>query len=523
MARRRVDRSINIVEDEKTDISNESELEKDVTRIYEDLVKTDTKLFDVDDDIDNDEDMDNDADDDFNTTKELDVVEDKKLRRKRERILSSNNDFEEQMIMDVADSSKRKVKNLNQSKKNFKVIIFILLMLVIIVGLVIVGVWFQRFSNEKNNEKYNKLSKLELQDIVDDYGKELEKALKSYLSKSKESLTYDELILMIDNEYSINCDVYDLYDDGSIYLDKCRVEDEKGLFSYGEEREKIVIDANTVLKVYVDNSSGDVFFEKPIGGKGYTTYEVHCGENYSKPRLFGAGMDFVMYYSASNNIKIVNFKTNDKALPMVDYQEIMPIKIGDDLFDNNYVAVKVNDFFGIYNIVDGKQIISPTYVSFQKNNMSFVETLANNLIVASDGVNRGVINYVSGKIVIPFEYANYNMMGNYIYASNDKNMAVFDINGNRYLSQYTSIDAIYGDKYFLASINENKKLVQIDGKILYDYGIIDNIGSFLDSGVDGSNIVFNFYTVNDMTKCISIRYNKDKNQGDYVEYDCTKE
>ena len=124
MTRRRVDRSINIVEDEKTDISSESELEKDVTRIYEDLVKTDTKLFDVDDDIDNDEDMDNDADDDFNTTKELDAVEDKKLRRKRERILSSNNDFEEQMIMDVADSSKRKVKNLNQSKKNFKVIIF---------------------------------------------------------------------------------------------------------------------------------------------------------------------------------------------------------------------------------------------------------------------------------------------------------------------------------------------------------------------------------------------------------------
>lgn len=517
-----IDKSIDKIDEE----INELVEENDVTKIYDELVKTDTKIFDTDDEIDIENNIsDNDCNDENNsTTKELSVIRDDEIKKKRNKVVSSSELYNEQLIM---DTSKRQIKIGNQTKKRFKIIIFILLMLVIIVSLIIASVLFQRFSNEKNNEENKKLSKAELQEIVDDYGEELEEAFSDYLSKSTELLTYDELTAMVDNEYNVSCSIYDLYEDGNIYLNKCTIEDEKGVFSYGVEKEKVVIDASTILKVYVDNSSGLITFDKPIGGKGYTTYEVYCGEEFFNPTIFSEGMDFITYYNASNEFKIMNFKTNEKALPLLDYQSLLPIKISDNLYDNSYVAVKVNGFWGVYGIVDGRQIISPTYRMFvnysstSSETKNFVEAIGINLLVASDGTNYGIINYSTNKVVVPFEYGSFSRNGDYIFAkTRGGENSVYDFFGKEYLTKFSSIDAFYEDKYFLVSDNENKKIVQIDGTNLYDYGIINNMGDFYSVSTEGSLIKFDFSNTNENGRCMSFHYDISNSQGDYVEYDC---
>lgn len=475
------------------------------------------------------------------TTKKLDVVSDEAIDSEKEDITdkssvdekpeestkiiddteivyNEDNELAEDFIFD-----KRKK---NKQYKKTKIIIMTLVFLVIITALIFVGLYVRNYiikNNDGDIEKEEKLSSSEKKEIIDAFGENLEKVIKERLLKDGYLMTFDEAYELIDVEYSISCEVTDIYNDGSIYLNKCSIDKEKIDYVYGKVQSVEEIDEKTILKVYVDNSSGEVLFKKPIGDTGYTTYVVHCGEIYNNPMLLDNGSDYVLYTDTNNALKMVNYKKDEKALPSVTYQEIVPIKIGDDKYDDTNVAVKISNFWGVYNIKTGSQIISPTYANFMmpKNGRKEIEIIDNQLIVASDGKKYGVINYLTNKVVISFDYAGFSRINNHIVAINDKEEKhIYDNAGQRKLGMFNSIDALYEDVYFIVSDQESKKLVQIDGTILYDYGIINNMGGFYDTNVNEKIVSFRFYEGESKTKCIEFTYDSLNKIGSHSSTKC---
>ncbi len=61
------------------------------------------------------------------------------------------------------------------------------------------------------------------------------------------------------------------------------------------------------------------------------------------------------------------------------------------------------------------------------------------------------------------------------------------------------------------------KLSTIDGKIIHDYGIINNIGSFYSSKVQEKNIIFQVLDTNTNGRCIEFIYDLNDNTGLYTE------
>ena len=88
--------------------------------------------------------------------------------------------------------------------------------------------------------------------------------------------------------------------------------------------------------------------------------------------------------------------------------------------DDVYIICAENGKYGL--LKNGKQIIENEYQSIVYNE-------SNNTVTVLKGKKYGVIS-ITGKIIIPFEYKQIDIAGDYIYAkTTDENVKVFDSNG----------------------------------------------------------------------------------------------
>lgn len=422
-----------------------------------------------------------------NDTKKIDTIKDIK-----EPEVEKTKEIEkiEDVVEEVKEEPKEeKVEEVEVPKKKSKllpilVICGILLVIVIIVLLIVL----KPKTNNTSNDNDKTLSKSEEKEVINEYGDALKGIIAVYFEKQNVLLEYDDAIKLINYEYDVSCDTHEIYEDGSIYLDKCTIDDKATTYSYGKKQEKkeepkISEDA---IKVYVSKKNNKATLTEPKDKDDYDLYTFEIDGAYSDLTLLSEGSDYIFYSDSDYNVHMLNFKNNKKVMDNLTYQAVLPIKVG-DIYDTKYVAIKINDKWGIYNITNNERIVSHKYDSVTptlsmgiSGPALFVNTLDEGIVAvvnygdANTPSSYGVVNYKTGKELIKQEYKSMLKSGSYLWAVDLYGDGhIFDYNGVEYLDgQFDKIYWIVDGKYILVNDKDDIKLVSIKGKEIYSYGNI---------------------------------------------------
>lgn len=472
------------------------------TKVFKDLDKTDTKVFDKDEIIDSSND-------------DVELLEDLMETKKNECLVEEPK--EESVKEEVKDDVKKPTKKSNKNRNIIiGLIIGILLVIVVLVTCLFV------FNNDNNNdndediEENVKLTEKEKEELIKNFGEALEGVINIYYSKQGVLLEYEDALKLVEFEEEISCEIHDIYKDGKVYLDKCSINGIKNKYSYGTMQLDIVSE-DELLKVYVEKGSKKVSLEKPSGST-YDTYTVHCGSKYSEAEIIG---DYVIYYDSEYVLHMKNYKTDEVVLKNLSYQEIWPIRVSDNTYDSTYLLVKISNFWGVYNYITGEQVISPMYTSFlpylsgSVGNPKAVDTIGNNKIVAWNGTNYGVINYTTNKTVIPFDYITISLNGNYIWARDDNGVGhIYDEDGKKYLENtYTKVFGVVSGNNVLVLDNEEVKLINVSGEVKHNYGKIENMGDYNFGIYYNNQAIFQFTDITSIDNCIEVIYDSSTKEG----------
>ncbi len=187
----------------------------------------------------------------------------------------------------------------------------------------------------------------------------------------------------------------------------------------------INIKGTTLVKTNYDKIETDKFYEEENGYKkaGYIVSKItEQGYRYGYVDLKGK--------------EIVETKYNDL------------YRIAEINSEDIYIICAENGKYGL--IKNSKKIIENEY-------QALTYTESNNTIIALKGKKYGVLS-TDGKILVPFEYKQIDITGEYIYATtNDENIKIFDSNGKETnMSENLAIINIPDTEYklYIETVNE---------------------------------------------------------------------
>ena len=392
-----------------------------------------------------------------------------------------------------------------------------LILLIIIILLVALN------KNKKiDTEAQEKLSKSEQKEIIEDYGDALKATINAYYEKQHVLLEYADAIKLVEyDEYKVKCNKHEIYKDGEIYLDECSINKIKTSYSYGTKQEEKAQEKDDKIKVYVNKETQKATLKTPDDLKKYDIYGLNIDDTYSDLTLLSEqGSDYVYYVDKDNNVHMVNYKTGVKALNPLNYTSILSIK-NEGETDLSYVAVEMNDLWGIYNLETRERIVNHNYKNLSSSNeiKHYLETIELDIMKAFDGEYYGLINYKTGKIVIPIVYKSVTKKGNYVLVlDSNSNYHVLDFNNREYLKDYDKIYGFVCNQYALVKDEESVKLVKADGKEVYDYGPVEIKYSLRTSSCSDNEALFLFHADNKTnddkdSEYLQITYNTKNKKG----------
>ena len=148
--------------------------------------------------------------------------------------LDLDKEITEQSTLEVPKTREElmKLKN-NKSNKKTTIIISLLIFLVI----VLVGIVLFLMGKEKDPKPI--VEEINYEKIINEYGKSIEIIVREYLIKNDEVPTWKYVSEITDyDKYEVVCNVHNIYKDGDIYLNECKVDDKDIEFSYGKLKEE---------------------------------------------------------------------------------------------------------------------------------------------------------------------------------------------------------------------------------------------------------------------------------------------
>ena len=417
-------------------------------------------------------------------TKELDTIEN----------IEEKEVVEEEPIEDKKEEEKPQDEKKKEEDKK-KIPLPIILSIIGVVVIFIVIFILLLIPNSNNNDKKSDtskdtktkvLTKKEQKTAMKEYGDALKGIIAVYYEKQNILLEYNDAVKLVNYKYKVSCDIHEIYEDGNIYLDKCSINDKKTSYSYGTKQEKEEPQVSEdAIKVYVSKKSKKATLKEPSNKDDYDVYYFEIDGKYTDLTLLSDASDYIFYADENYNVHMINYKTGRRVLDHISYESVLPIKSG-DLYDTSYVAVKVNNKWGIYNLANNERVVAHKYDSVTpvlymgtSGPASAVDTLDEGVIAVLNHNNGdyssseyGVIEYKTGKEIIKQEYKRMLKSGKYLWTTDAYDEGhIFDYSGKEYLDK--GFDKIYwmvDGKFILVKDNENTKLVGINGKLIYDYG-----------------------------------------------------
>ena len=415
-------------------------------------------------------------------TKKLDTVSDIK-----EEVVEETKKIE--VVSEIEEEVEEKPIEEAPKKKNKLVPILIISGVLLIILIIVLVIALTPKTKSSSTDKNKTLSKAEEKEVINGYGDALKGVIAVYYEKQNVLLEYDDAIKLINYKYDVSCKTHEIYEDGSIYLNKCTIDNKATSYSYGKKEEKkeepkISEDA---IKVYVSKKNGKATFTEPKDIDNYDLYAFEIDGAYSDLKLLAESSEYVLYTDDDYNVHMISYKTGNRVMDNLSYQAVLPIKTG-ELYDTKYIAIKINNKWGIYNITNNERVVSHKYDSVSPllymgvgGPSVEVNTLDDGIIAVvnyNDGENAtseyGVINYKTGKELIKQEYKSMIKSGSYLWAIDFYGEGhIFDYNGVEYLDgKFDKIYWIVDGKYILVNDDSEIKLVSIKGKDIYSYGKI---------------------------------------------------
>ena len=462
----KIDEQIQSIIDAEKKVKKEEDNIKEEADIIED---GDTKKVDTIEEIDEED-----------KTKELDAIED----------IETKEDENEETTVEEPEENKEEIKETPEKEENKKIPLPIILSIVGVVVIFLIIFILILIPRNNGNSKKSKstankvLSKNEQKNAIKGYGDALKGIIAVYYEKQNVLLQYDDAVKLVNYKYKVVCNTHEIYEDGNVYLNKCSINGKKTTYSYGKKQEKeepkISDDA---IKVYVSKKTKKVLLKEPSNLDDYDVYYFEIDGKYTDLTLLSDTSDYIFYIDENYNVHMLNFKTGKRVLDYISYESVLPIE-SNNLYDTNYVAVKLNNKWGIYNLTNNERVIAhkydsvtPTLYMGTSGPASEVKTLDEGVIAVAnygDNPQYGVINYRTGKEIIKQEYKQMLKSGNYLWCvDNYGDGHIFDYSGKEYLAKdFDKIYWIVDGKFILVKDKENIKLVGINGKLIYDYGKI---------------------------------------------------
>ncbi len=485
--------------------------------------------------------------DDLDTTKEVleikniesknnDELNDTKVVFKIDDVKENGNHNDNSDIDDSKNDDDSVDKSFVEKPKKYKRIVAIVLIFIIfILFVILIFILNKNRKIDNDGNDYDStdivLTEEEKKEIINSYGQALESIILINYQKNNVILSFDEANKLVDLESDVICSQHEIYDDGKVYLAKCSINGRMTDYVYGEKQKpKEPFDSGTMIKVYVNSVTNERSLKEPDNMENVDEYTVHCDEKYESPTLLG-NSDYVFYFDSEYNVKMKNFKTDKIALENVHYASIFPFMIENKYYDDSYVAVSNGEKWAIYNLENEKIVVDYIYDNVINLNTGVsgpvlaINTLKDRIVTVYKNSKYGLINYTNGKEVIPINYDTFTRSGNYIWAENydDKNGVIYDFAGNTYLNdKYDDVYGIAGGAYVLVSQKGSLKLVQMDGKVLYDYGVVNNLGNLNFAFEYNNEAIFQFYK-NDPTElsvCVEYSYNPTTKKGTFKDIMC---
>ena len=455
---------------EYDDIGSTKKLDT-IEDIEEDVESGDTKKLDTIEDIEEDSEEDNVEEDVEDTPEEKEEEEKKEEPEKK------------------PEDDKKKEEDEKKKNKKQKILIIVGFSVLAILCIIFILIFALPGKETKKTKvtKKDVLTKKEEKKIIEGYGDALKGIVSVTYEKDKKVLEFDEAVKLVKYDHKVVCDEHEIYEDGLVYLNKCTIDGKKTKYSYGEKQEKkeepkISEDA---IKVYVSKKGGKATLNKPKNEDDYDIYYFEIDGKYSGLELLSATSDYVFYMDEDYNTHMINFKTGNKIFDGVNYSSVLPIKVN-EVYDTDYVGVCINDKWGIYKISNSQRVVYHKYDSIfpmlamgTSGPAACVNALDDGIIAVSNyGYNSsefGVIDYHTGKEIIPLDYKQMLKSGSYLWTIDNYGEGhIFDYNGTEYLKdKFDTIYWIVDGKYILVKDSNDIKLVSIKGKEIYNYGNVE--------------------------------------------------
>jgi hypothetical protein len=433
---------------------------------------------------------------------------------------------------EVKEKEIKKSDNKGNNKKKKIIIISSIIVVLLIILVVVLVLVFGKNEDTVVVEEDKALTKSEQKKIINNFGDAVSGVIAIYFNNQNVLLEFDDAVKLIDFDYTIKCNNHEVYSDGSIYLDNCKINGNKTSYSYGEKQEiEEEVTSDDVINVYVNKTSSLATLTEPKNKDDYDIYEVKIDGVYSDVTLLSEyDGSYLFYFDEDYLGHMVNYKTGKKVLSSVNYSNILPVRSSDNIYSTSYVGVKVSDKWGIYNLKTREKILDTVYDYIApylyigiSGPATSVDCLEDNKIAVLKNDYYGVIDFTTGNEVIPIKYKTLTKSGKYLWATDSNGDGhIFDYSGNEYLNdKYDKIYGIVDGIYILVNDNNSIKMVKIDGKVLYDYGKLD-LGNYNYGLYYNDQAIFQFYSTDtsDYENCIEIAYDSSTKKGEAKNYMC---
>ncbi len=351
--------------------------------------------------------------DDLEKTKELTSIDN------IENILDDNVDIEDTKE-NTTELETREERNQDKNNKNQKKLLIIIISAIVFLIIVILVIVILNLNSKKKNDTFE----IDYNNVINEYGKEIEKVVKKYKDKQSKIPTWNDIKDDINyDKYLVVCSTHDIYEDASIYLANCKVNEEKTNYTYGNKQEEK--EEKVQLTIY----------------KSDNTFNTENGEK----------------------IGTITCKNED----------CKSLKIFDD-----YIITTEKDENYIYNYKNGNFIYGP----FKLEETMNIDNKLYGLLINVDGTNKiyslvsnKLLKEVSGTLETGKSNEN-NLLYKYGYAlfalENKYNFVNLKTGNVSYFVDATSIDILCETSnllYFIYQDMENKyKVINSNGKNLFD-------------------------------------------------------
>ena len=346
-------------------------------------------------------------------------------------------------------------------KKNHSVLI---LVLVIIVVIGIAGyIYFDLTKTKKAEEEVENIN---YQEIINEYGTEIEKVTSSYLEDHDSIESFDDIKDLVKyDKHKVTCDNVFINIDGTVYLANCQVDGEKVDEKYGKKKNILTKEGDDACHITKVDNKLEFYTDKDL----ISVYECEnekC-EAYSNGDFqYNSCLDSLALIQDGKEIKLYNY---EEAKAVIDsFQELAPIKSNSKVLGfiikdyktkkHGYISARgitiidiKYDHLGI--ISDGKMYTHSIDVD-------------NNKVVACLDDKCGVLSLKDGKTIINLKYDNMYISGNNYVIKEDKKYYLVDASMKKLSKGYKMLFAF--DNILVVNENDKLKIVDYQGNKLTD-------------------------------------------------------